>query len=191
MISCIETPTAHFENRFFQNTDNQHLLKLILQALAAKYPDVGYVQGMNFIAAHLLFHTRSVDATFELCDWMWSHPRFDARRLFAKGLEVLKRLTATLDMPWVPTSPVLAGTFASTKSDRYCTPRDGFSHTFRTHCPTSHSRYCGINSSKRDTTSFPARAVVFAKLPKQAPALRFWRGAYDSGDSSRRRPTTS
>lgn len=99
------------ENRFFQNTDNQHLLKLILQALAAKYPDVGYVQGMNFIAAHLLFHTRSVDATFELCDWMWSHPRFDARRLFAKGLEVLKRLTATLDMLVGTHLPVLARHF--------------------------------------------------------------------------------
>lgn len=96
------------ENPFFQNTDNQHLLKLVLQALAVQFPDVGYVQGMNFIAAHLLYHTRSADQAHALCTFIWTHEKFNAQRLFAKGLVALKCLTSVLDSLVEKHLPVLA-----------------------------------------------------------------------------------
>jgi len=36
------------------------MLKRVLLAFSWNYPDIGYVQGMNFIAASLLFHANEV-----------------------------------------------------------------------------------------------------------------------------------
>ncbi|OQR93213.1 hypothetical protein ACHHYP_02761 [Achlya hypogyna] len=42
----------------------QHQLSSILHALAGRFPDVGYCQGMDYIAAHILEHVKAADAEF-------------------------------------------------------------------------------------------------------------------------------
>ncbi|OQS02732.1 hypothetical protein THRCLA_04930 [Thraustotheca clavata] len=42
----------------------QHQLSSILHALAGKFPDVGYCQGMDYISAHILEHVKAADRKF-------------------------------------------------------------------------------------------------------------------------------
>ena len=42
------------EHKFYKKTENRQRLNKVLKAFANKNPDIGYIQGLNFIAGHLL-----------------------------------------------------------------------------------------------------------------------------------------
>ena len=69
--------------RTFPNTDDREeqmelltSLRKLLIAVAAEYPEAGYVQGQNFIAAFIILHCRNVDASFALLRLLVEIPLF-------------------------------------------------------------------------------------------------------------------
>lgn len=42
---------------FGTGTDGRDQLMVVLQLIGLKYPDIGYVQGMNFLVAAILYHS--------------------------------------------------------------------------------------------------------------------------------------
>jgi len=61
-------------------------LKRILLAFSNYEREVGYVQGMNFIAAALMFHTGEVAAFWLLCYFM---EQYDLKKVLSAGMEGL------------------------------------------------------------------------------------------------------
>ena len=50
------------DNKFFNSTEGSKVLSRVLNRLAIYLPALGYVQGMNYICASLLWHTSEVNA---------------------------------------------------------------------------------------------------------------------------------
>ncbi len=69
--------------------DAVSLLSNLLKAYAVHDPEVGYTQGMNFVAAFFLTKLPELDAYFLYYDIMVSS-KFEIRSLFTKGLPGLK-----------------------------------------------------------------------------------------------------
>lgn len=78
-----------FQNQpYFVNQQIKDSLKRILIAFSNYEPLVGYVQGMNFVAAVLLFHAGEVAAFWLLCALM---ERYDLRHVLSQGLPGLPK----------------------------------------------------------------------------------------------------
>ncbi|XP_022166034.1 growth hormone-regulated TBC protein 1-A isoform X1 [Myzus persicae] len=66
-IITVDVPRTYPDNIFFQpNSENQKTLFRILCAFAACNPDVGYCQGLNYIAGLLLLITKNEESCFWL-----------------------------------------------------------------------------------------------------------------------------
>lgn len=72
-------------------------LSRLLTAISVSYSDVGYVQGMNFICAFLLFHSKSDDGAFLLFRRLMEGPRYNMQRLYRSGLALLMHLCDALE----------------------------------------------------------------------------------------------
>mmetsp|Transcript_22082 Transcript_22082/g.43452 ORF Transcript_22082/g.43452 Transcript_22082/m.43452 type:complete len:415 (+) Transcript_22082:460-1704(+) len=92
-----DLPRTYPDVDFFANTDIKDALGRILRALAIAYPETGYVQGMNFLAANILLHMRgSEDKTFLLLRYMMEAPKYRLVNVFQEGLPNLRRFTDLL-----------------------------------------------------------------------------------------------
>ncbi|GBG27724.1 TBC1 domain family member 10A [Hondaea fermentalgiana] len=92
-----DLPRTYPDVDFFANTDVKNGLGQILRAVAIAYPETGYVQGMNFLAANVLLHMRgAMDKTFLLIRYMMEAPRYRLVNVFQEGLPNLRRFTDLL-----------------------------------------------------------------------------------------------
>ena len=92
-----DTPRTFPSDSFFADTDVQNSMKSILTAVALEYPQCGYVQSQNFIAAFLLLHAKTEDAAFCLFRRIMAHPRLALAKVYAPGLPLLVSLVQVLD----------------------------------------------------------------------------------------------
>lgn len=63
-----DLPRTQPDNTTFQNPEYQATLKEVLICYAKLDREVGYVQGMNFIAAALVYHARNAFETLKVMD---------------------------------------------------------------------------------------------------------------------------
>mmetsp|Transcript_10500 Transcript_10500/g.18552 ORF Transcript_10500/g.18552 Transcript_10500/m.18552 type:complete len:509 (-) Transcript_10500:77-1603(-) len=93
-----DLPRTYPDVDYFANTDRRHTLGRVLQAIAIEYPQVSYVQGMNFLVANLLYHVRgSEDKAFLLFRCILQNPRYLMCHVFEPGLTNLQRLSDILE----------------------------------------------------------------------------------------------
>lgn len=71
---------------YFRRPEVKASLKRILLAFSHYERPVGYVQGMNFIAAALMYHTGEVAAFWLLCFFM---EQYELKRVLSDGMEGL------------------------------------------------------------------------------------------------------
>lgn len=72
---------------YSKNGGEGHKLSNILNAIASHYPELGYIQGMNFIVASILFHVQEEYLTF----WIFIHlcNFLDMKEVYKKGAHCL------------------------------------------------------------------------------------------------------
>mmetsp|Transcript_34594 Transcript_34594/g.42646 ORF Transcript_34594/g.42646 Transcript_34594/m.42646 type:complete len:376 (+) Transcript_34594:163-1290(+) len=93
-----DIPRTYPDVEYFFNTDVQDSVLRVLRALAAEFPSVGYVQGMNFIAAQLLFHCNSdEDRAFLLFRKLITFPKYDLKSVYINGLPKVLKYCCALD----------------------------------------------------------------------------------------------
>jgi len=93
-----DLPRTYPDVEFFANTDIREGLGRVLRAIAIEYPDVGYVQGMNFLLANILLHTnRSESDAFYLFRMMMESPKYGLHHIFVHGLPNLRTFSDILD----------------------------------------------------------------------------------------------
>lgn len=79
--------------QFFRNEGQQQLFR-VLRAYAFYDPEVGYVQGMNFLVACLLWHGTEEQAFWTLVAMM---ERYDMRSMFLPGLPGLQKRSGVVE----------------------------------------------------------------------------------------------
>lgn len=95
-----DIPRTFPDEDYFRDTDVQDTMRRVLMAVCVEYPEIGYVQSMNFLAGFLFLHSKTEDACFGLFRRLLSHPRLRMAEMYKPGLpllfrvlEVLKKLT--------------------------------------------------------------------------------------------------
>lgn len=91
-----DIPRTFPEEDYFQDTDVQDTMRRVLMAISIEYPEVGYVQSMNFIVAFLLLHSKTEDACFALFRLLMSHPKLKLEELYKPGLPLLFKVIDAL-----------------------------------------------------------------------------------------------
>mmetsp|Transcript_19955 Transcript_19955/g.32890 ORF Transcript_19955/g.32890 Transcript_19955/m.32890 type:complete len:349 (-) Transcript_19955:882-1928(-) len=83
---------------YFQDDSVVNSFRAVLRAVALTLPEVGYVQGMNFIVAYILLHTKTEKDAHRLTVEMLSNPKYNLRGVFVEGLPSLKKLSSVLQL---------------------------------------------------------------------------------------------
>jgi len=91
-----DIPRTFPEVEYFQDPDVQDTMRRVLMALSIEYPEVGYVQSMNFLVGFLLLHSKTEDACFALLRMMMSHPKFKLEELYKPRLPLLFKVIDAL-----------------------------------------------------------------------------------------------
>merc|ERR1711981_1412175 len=84
----------------------QSRLRRVLNAYAIHDPQVGYVQGMNFIAAYFLLYASEED-TFWLLDAIMRKPKFGLANVYSNGMSKLHVAMYQTDMALKQVAPRL------------------------------------------------------------------------------------
>jgi len=95
-----DLPRTYPEIKHFADDDGRarKALRKVLRALAIAYPQTGYVQGMNFVAANVMLHMGGhEDKTFLLLRYMMEAPKYRLIHVFKPGLPNLRRFTELLE----------------------------------------------------------------------------------------------
>jgi len=92
----LDLPRTYPGVEYFDDTVVLLSLHRILRATAITLPEVGYVQGMNFMAAFLMLHTKTDQDAHRLLVELLGNPRYNLRLLFGEGLPSLEKLTGIL-----------------------------------------------------------------------------------------------
>jgi hypothetical protein len=90
----------------------QQRLRRVLNAYATHDPEVGYVQGMNFIAAYLLFHANEED-TFWILESMMRASKYGLANVFTNGMSGLHIAMYQTDRALLQVAPELHAHFES------------------------------------------------------------------------------
>lgn len=90
----------------------QQRLRRVLNAYAIHDPEVGYVQGMNFIAAYLLFHANEED-TFWILESMMRASKYGLANVFTNGMTGLHIAMYQTDRALLQVAPDLHAHFES------------------------------------------------------------------------------
>ncbi len=77
---------------FQQGGPSHHLLRNVLEAYTLYRPDVGYVQGMSYIAALLLLYMDAEDAFVALCNLLNRSLHYCFYRMDIKRVRTLTRV---------------------------------------------------------------------------------------------------
>lgn len=86
-----DVPRTYPTLSFFQEADVQRQLVNSLKKIAIDHPDVGYVQGMNYVMAQLMLHfPEPRDAAQDMFKLLLETPVFNLRGLYASGLLMLR-----------------------------------------------------------------------------------------------------
>mmetsp|Transcript_84 Transcript_84/g.199 ORF Transcript_84/g.199 Transcript_84/m.199 type:complete len:421 (+) Transcript_84:2484-3746(+) len=93
-----DLPRTYPDVDFFSDTDVRDALGRILRAIALEYPDVGYVQGMNFLGANIMLHMNGKeDKSFLLFRYLMENPRYRLLHVFQPDLPNLRRFSDILE----------------------------------------------------------------------------------------------
>ena len=89
-----DIPRTFAHHQFFRINSTKTKLRNILIAFSVHCPSIGYVQGLNYLVALLLFHFHSeTDAFWMLCALM---SKFQLSSYYEDGMEQLQRSSALL-----------------------------------------------------------------------------------------------
>lgn len=91
-----DIPRTFPHNEYFGDAQVQASMRRVLIAVSAEYPEIAYVQSMNFLAGFLLLHCKTEDATFALLRHMMSSPTLRLREMYSPGLPLLFLLARAL-----------------------------------------------------------------------------------------------
>ena len=81
-----DMPRTFPDQEYFKDPSVKLSLKRVLRAIAVAFPEVGYVQGMSFIAGFFLLHTHNEQETFALLGNLLVNPKYNMRSVFVAGL---------------------------------------------------------------------------------------------------------
>ena len=84
----------------------QQRLRRVLNAYSIHQPQVGYVQGMNFIAGYMLMHACEEDV-FWILDALMKKPKYNLSEIFANGMARLHLALYQADMGMKKVAPKL------------------------------------------------------------------------------------
>jgi len=93
-----DIPRTFPDEDYFKDTDVQDTMRRVLMAVCVEYPDIGYVQSMNFLAGFLFLHTKTEDGCFALFRRLMSHPRMRMEEMYKPGLPLLFRALNALSV---------------------------------------------------------------------------------------------
>jgi hypothetical protein len=91
-----DIPRTFPDEEYFKDTDVQDSMRRVLMAVCVEYPDIGYVQSMNFLAGFLFLHSKTEDACFALFRRLMSHPRMRMEEMYKPGLPLLFKVLNAL-----------------------------------------------------------------------------------------------
>lgn len=104
-----DTPRTFSDHSFFSGRAVQQALGRILHATALCTPRIGYVQGLNYLAAMMLWISCDEEASWRMMVTMLSHPARGTQHLYGEGLHALIAQCTHFDRTLLPLySPVLA-----------------------------------------------------------------------------------
>lgn len=92
----LDIPRTYPDLDYFQDESVKCSFENILRATAITCPEVGYVQGMNFLIAYLMLHCKTDRDTHRLSLELLTNPKYLLRGLFEEGLPALRLLSGTL-----------------------------------------------------------------------------------------------
>jgi len=106
--ACIEIDISRTfpELKIFDADQQQRLLR-VLNAYANYNPDVGYCQGMNFVAGLLLLVSRHEEESFNLLRCLMDYPQFGLSGFYRDRLPLLRRYLRACDKLVAETVPEL------------------------------------------------------------------------------------
>jgi len=107
----VDIPRTFPEIDYFEDISVRCSFKRILLAVAVTVPDVGYVQGMNFIAGYLMLHTKEELETHRLMVEILVNPKYSLRQVFVDGLPGLSKICETLKVVIKDRMPALFAHF--------------------------------------------------------------------------------
>jgi hypothetical protein len=101
----LDLPRTFPQIELFEDPSVMTTLRKALRGAALSCPEVGYVQGMNFLGAYLVLHCKSEHETLRLLVELLTNPRYDLRGVFEEGLPTLRKLAAALKAVLTEHSP--------------------------------------------------------------------------------------
>jgi len=91
-----DIPRTFPDEEYFKDTDVQDTMRRVLMAVCVEYPEIGYVQSMNFLVGFLFLHSKTEDACFALFRRIMSHPRMRMQEMYKPGLPLLFKVLDAL-----------------------------------------------------------------------------------------------
>ncbi|GBG32844.1 TBC1 domain family member 1 [Hondaea fermentalgiana] len=92
----MDLPRTFPDMEYFDDPAVLMSMRRVLRGTAVIVPEVGYVQGMNFLVGYLMLHTKTEEDTLRLSVELMANPRYNMRNVFMEGLPSLRKLTAVL-----------------------------------------------------------------------------------------------
>ncbi|KAL4450514.1 hypothetical protein ABPG74_019412 [Tetrahymena malaccensis] len=116
-----QSVTPKIEKNQSKTSSGLEQLESILYSFAAYDPQIGYVQGINFIAAHFLYHSEEYIAFWLLVN---TFDRFELRDIYLPNLPGLRKHSQILEIILEKTDPELFYHLSENgiKPDMYITP---------------------------------------------------------------------
>lgn len=86
-----DIPRTFPDEEYFSDRDVQDSMERVLICVCMEYPQVGYVQSMNFLCSYLFLHCKSEDACFALFRVLMQNPEMQMQEMYRPGLPMLFR----------------------------------------------------------------------------------------------------
>mmetsp|Transcript_20356 Transcript_20356/g.36210 ORF Transcript_20356/g.36210 Transcript_20356/m.36210 type:complete len:427 (+) Transcript_20356:270-1550(+) len=115
----LDIPRTYPSIEYFEDPSVLSSFERLLRAVAIACPDLGYVQGMNFLVAYVLIHSKTEDVALRIIIEMMTNPKYNLRDVFAEGLSNLMKLTDALKIILHDRDPELADHLEAQGIDQY------------------------------------------------------------------------
>lgn len=92
----MDLPRTYPDIEYFDDPAVLLSMRRVLRAAAVALPEVGYVQGMNFLVGYLLLHSKTEETALRILIELMANPRYNMRNVFVEGLPSLRKLTEVL-----------------------------------------------------------------------------------------------
>uniref|UniRef100_A0A7S2RRT3 Rab-GAP TBC domain-containing protein n=1 Tax=Mucochytrium quahogii TaxID=96639 RepID=A0A7S2RRT3_9STRA len=92
-----DLPRTYPTLTYFQDFATRDSIRSVLTRCAKTYPEIGYVQGMNYIVAQLYLHSKQdMERTWQLLSNLIEHPGYNFYGVFSPGLPILQSCVSLL-----------------------------------------------------------------------------------------------